>query len=230
MKKLVTLCLAIIFTTLLLACNRDYKVSFVINDGDILDQYIPKNGTINNFVPNREGCEFVCWLLDDEEFDANTPITDNIILHASFKLNDLNVTYYIGDEVYLNVITNIETLLKEPKQPEKEDYIFLSWETVDGNDFEFGKVVTSDLKLYANMVLDSEYKIKLKVSFNSTGAKQDIEDIYINRLDKISDLPEVSFEGHEFLGWYINDVKIDEDTIIKETKDFTLIAKWKEIE
>ena len=218
----------ILMLSLFIACDRNYKVTFNIYHDEQKIVYVNAGLPIDNFTPEREGLNFVCWLLDGEPYDINTPVNKNMVLDASWEFIEYTVTFVIDDEAREEIKTNIKTKLEPIDYPTKADYIFLGWCDLEGDDYHFEDYKLGDVTIYAKWVLDSEYKPTLKVSFNSTGAKIKYDDISVVRLSNINDLPTPTWESHEFLGWYLNDELVDEETIIKEINDFTLIAKWKD--
>ena len=226
MKKL-SLILIIFLTILCAACKRSYKVTFKINDENTEYQIIVKGDTITDFTPTYTGHSFICWTYEDEEFDVNTKINDNITLYAKWVKNDYTITFLSDGNIIKEETLEYGDLIKEPElEMEKDEYLFLGW-FKDGQEFLFNTKIEENIELSAKWVKDSEYKIDIKISFNSTGAKTEYEDIIVKRLDEIPSLPAPAYDGHEFLGWYLGDTKIEEGDILKEIKDFTLIAKWK---
>ena len=96
-KKIITIVLSIITILLLLCLLRCQRLSYTvtlnvdneefykfdnIQKGELLEE--PKN-------PEKEGYTFVGWFLDDEEFDFNDPIYENIELVAKWDINEYNV-------------------------------------------------------------------------------------------------------------------------------------------
>lgn len=224
MKKGLIL-LFVVLSLLLIGCKRTYKVTFKLYDDVKESQIVEAKGCIKEYRPTRDGYTFSCWLYDDEVFDEKTPITKNLTLTAEWILNDYVVKFYDGDELIKSV--NVEYGNKVKGEIlEKEDYIFIGW-TLNDKLFDFNSPILDNTNLYTRWIKDSEYKIDIKISFNSTGAKTEYEDIIVKRLDPLPTLPEPTYEGHEFLGWYYGDMKMEEGDILKETEDFCLIAKWK---
>jgi len=226
MKKILGLLFLVLALLCVSGCSRTYKVTFEIYSGQEESQIITKGETIQNFTPKLEGHTFIAWLYNDEEFDPSTPIEDNITLQAYWSLNEYDIRFMSDGEVYQAFKLAYGSILKAPDAPKKEDYLFLGWLKA-GSEAEFPTTVTANLDYSAKWVKDSEYKPQLKVSFNSTGAKTEYDDIIIHRLDEMPELPSPSFSGHEFLGWYLDDEEIKEGDIIYAMEDFTLIAKWK---
>ena len=63
--------------------------------------------------------------------------------------------FFEGDEYPIFGVKVIENMtVSEPAQPEQEDKIFIGWFTENGDKYDFGAPVTTDLKLYARFVSD----------------------------------------------------------------------------
>ncbi len=231
MKKILIILIIIITFTLVCGCSRTYKVTFDIYSGISESQIVKKGDKIKDFKPYLEGHTFVSWLYNDEVFDVNTPIENNITLQAYWSLNEYNVEFISDNEIYFQEKLAYGDIIKEVEKPIKEDYLFFGW-LQGGSIVTFPQYVTGDISFVARWQKDSEYTPELKISFNSTGAKIEYDDIKIHRLDEMPTLPSPTYEKHQFLGWYIDgsDEEIKTGDIIKELEDFTLIAKWEKIE
>lgn len=225
MKKILVLVL-VLFSIFLFGCKRNFKVTFEVFDDNTEYQIVAKGDTIKPFSPTMEGYTFITWVYDDEVFDVNTKISKNITLQAKWVKNDYTITFLCDGEVFLEEKIEYESILKAPEEdPVKEDYLFLGW-FYSGSMYSFDKPVKGNMTLNAVLIKDSEYTPNIKISFNSTGAKVTLDDITVKRLSALPALPTVTYENHTFLGWFLGDEKMEEGDILKETSDFTLIAKW----
>lgn len=225
-KSLVLLVFGFLF---LFACSTKYKVTFDIDENAKDFQIVLKGECIDDFVPEKEGYDFLGWYYDDKPFDVNEGIYKNMTLSAKWSPIEVIIRFYVDEENEIVKKYNYGDLIKSFDNPVKEDYIFLGW-FIGEEKFEFNSIAKEDLLIEAKMVLDSEYKPTLKMSFNSTGAHIDIDDVSVTRLDEFKDLPVISRENYVFLGWYLDDCLVEEGDIIEEINDFTLIAKWESIE
>ena len=225
-KSLVLLVFGFLF---LFACSTKYKVTFDIDENAKEFQIVLKGECIDDFVPEKEGYDFLGWYYDDKPFDVNEGIYKNMTLSAKWSPIEVIIRFYVDEENEIVKKYNYGDLIKSFDNPVKEDYIFLGW-FIGEEQFEFNSLAKEDLLIEAKMVLDSEYKPTLKMSFNSTGAHIDIDDVSVTRLDEFKDLPVISRENYVFLGWYLDDCLVEEGDIIEEINDFTLIAKWESIE
>ena len=115
--------------------------------------------------------------------------------------------------------------VEKPKDPEKEGYTFLNW-TYQGEVWSFiGYGVTSDMTLVANWQINS-YKLVLDNSNPLSGSVSGAGTYNYDTEVTINATPN---DGHEFDGWYENDVLVFENpkNTFKLKGDRTLTAKWK---
>ena len=228
MKNKLSLCLFILFLiTFISACQAQYKVTINIDEERSTSEIVKKGECITIEDPTKEGYDFLGWYYDDAPFDKASPIEKNMTISAKWSPKDCKVIFYIDEENQVEVNYVYDNLVKEIEKPYKEDYIFLGWYK-DDEKYDFKSLLKTDIVLKAKFVKDSEYTPELTISFNSTGAKVEIDDVKLNRLDQFDSLPNVTREGYKFLGWYLNDELVENGDIIKEIENFTLIAKWEE--
>src|SRR5690606_1322201 len=100
--------------------------------------------------PEREGFVFLGWFLNDEEFDFETPITENIILVAKWQDNSTvrSVVFMVDGEEYETVIIEEGSKVVEPAEPTKTGYIFVGW-FLGENKFDFDTEIIENLELVA---------------------------------------------------------------------------------
>ena len=219
--------LLIALALFLTSCAMKFRVSF--DDGDkISHQDVNEGEKAVYFEPVKEGYIFLGWLTDDDElFDFETSITKNINLHASYQMMEWTVTFVIdADDASKNIVEKVNTnyYVKKPDDPVKEDYLFLGW-VYNGNAFDFYTKITSDMTITASFVKDSEYTPKLNVKLNSVDGGS-FDNISVRRLDKIGELPTPSKEGYKFIGWYVGEELVDENYVVRQIEDFTLVARY----
>ena len=225
MKKIILISLLIIFIVILTSCSMIYRVTFYDMDEESLFQDVKKGEKIKEYIPTKEGYTFIGWYTaDDELFDINTPIDRNINLYAYYNINEWKVNFVISENEINEVSVKHGFTVSRPTNPTKEEYIFLGW-LYDNVLFDFDTKITKDITLNAYFEKDSDYKIKINISFNSVNGG-DFSSVSVRRWDKIGPLPVCEKEGYDFIGWYLNDTLIDENYIVTEIEDFTLIARY----
>lgn len=80
---------------------KKYTVSFDSNGGTEVVEQIIEEGTlaVEPKEPTKENYEFICWTLNDEKFDFNTKITNNITLLAKWEQIGTHTHIYTEDVV-----------------------------------------------------------------------------------------------------------------------------------
>ena len=98
---------------------------------------IPRNNTISvPSLPFKPGYKFLKWVLGEEEFSFDTPITENITLTAVWeKIEYVTITFDTdgGTEIEPLELEKYSKLIAV-ETPLKEGYTFVNWEL---NDEEF---------------------------------------------------------------------------------------------
>ena len=110
----------------------------------------------------------------------------------------------------------------KPENPTKDNFTFVEW-TLDGVAYDFNQTVKSNIKLYAKWL---EVEESVTIKFDTDGALE-IPDIVIKKGETITIPEDPQKDNYRFVGWYLNDNKVDETTTFEE--DVTLIAHWEEI-
>ena len=132
--------------------------------------------------------------------------------------------------VYFETGTNETLLVKyvsagdkivEPKEPTMDGYIFKEWQ-LKGKKYDFNSEVERDLVLTAKWIKEEYISVNY---FDEDGSI--IESTEILKGDKISKMPIVSKEGYNFIGWYFDDEKYNNQELYDDT---VLVAKYEKIE
>lgn len=115
---------------------------------------IPKNETLS--IPNtpfKPGYKFLKWMLKNEEFSFDTPITKNIELTAIWeKIEYVTVEFDTDGGTDLdNIQIEKYSKLSNVEIPEKEGYTFTGW-ILDGETFNLDTIIEK------NIVLKATYK------------------------------------------------------------------------
>lgn len=193
------------------------NVTFDLGFDEKVTKEYEKGTNVLLFTPERKGFTFLGWTLDDEIIEEFTPYTD-VTLKALWQKNIYHLRYYDSDvllkDVEINYLDEIKDFI-----PQKEGYHFIGW--------------YSDNVLFTNKVYDYTSDQTLNAKFEPNKYKltligNDIEVIDVSYLEKIS-LPLLNKEGYVFLGWYLDDKKID-DFVYNYTFDITINAKFEKEE
>ena len=224
MNKKITLFIFVILMLTLTSCSKKtFTVGFDTFGGtQINDQQVKKDEkALRPNDPIKEGHTFLGWYLDDEEFNFDTKIDKHLILQAKWKTNEYKVTFIKNnEEVLLNENVKYGNKVNEPDPIIIDNYTFLGWYLNDEL-YDFNKEVTSDITLVGKWE-----KTTYTVSF-ITNSDSSIDSQLVKENGVVTK-PEIEYEGHTFLGWYLNDELYDFNKEV--TSDITLVAKWKTIQ
>jgi len=141
---------------------------------------------------------------------------------SHFYYNDkLEVSFETGtEEKILTKYVSKNSKVTEPFTPSKEGYVFVEWQ-LNGEKYNF------DEKVQKNIVLSAKWAKEEYIIINFDTDSEDIIDSKkILKGNIINDLPIPNKEGYEFLGWYLNEQKYNNEEL---NSDITLVAKYEEI-
>lgn len=186
--------------------------------------------------------EFECWMVDGKPFDLNTPINEDIVLEAKYKMiknseEKVNVKFKLNNgtnpnEKYENISLIKGTSLKRPEDPILTDeegnvYDFEYW-MVDGKRFWFNTLIEHDIVLEAKF--KETPKKYVEINFDLSGGGHDEYNFDTTTLSDGEMLvrPEVDpvlDDEHVFDCWMLGDEPYDFTRPVK--KDLVLKAKYK---
>lgn len=201
-----------------------YNVTYYNEANEVIETLtIKENEKISNILSlTKDGYVFNGWLFNNELFDFDTLVTQDINLYPSFE-KLLTVTYYDN----FNNVCNIEeyisgsTILIDTLYLE-EGYQFIGWLLDNNNVYNKEIVVTEDIVL--NVILKKIHT----VYFYDNNADL-ITSVEVLENDKLANIPTYELEGYNFIGWsYDRETVFDLDTPISET--FDLYPLLEEIE
>lgn len=175
--------------------ENNEKFTVIVKDGDeIINTYEVDSGSkLDELAPlNKDGYVFLYYALNNEEFDFNTVINNNITLEAVWReTKTFIVSFYDGDKLLkeINVLEN-NTIVSFV--PEKDGLVFDGW-LLDGKNFDESSLISADLILYA------KWKIKPYIIEFYDGDKL-IQTIELTPGETIEE-PIYERNGFWFLGW-----------------------------
>ena len=170
--------------------------------------------------------DFLGWYLDDNKYDFNEVVHNNIVLKAKYEEAIMcKVTYNTGGGTEISpVMVKINKTLVEPTAPVKDNYIFKGWLLKDElYDFNTPVVENIILKALWEEVPDDEKKYT--VTFNCDGGSA-ISPIKVKANELATRPADPTKEGYTFTGWYLNKKPFVWTTPI--TSSIELKAGWNE--
>lgn len=230
---------------------KTFVVKFETDGGTtISNQIVEKGNKVEKpSDPVKDGFTFNGWMLNDEIYDFEKIVEENIILKAKWEEiketnnntpNNNNNSNNNDDNTPAPPIKNKYTVtfnsnggssvasqtveeggkVTQPGIPTRSGHTFAGW-TLNGSAYNFNTAVTGNITLVAKWT--ENVKNKYIVTFNSNGgssvASQTVEEG--NKASKPSDPTRT---GYTFGGWTLNGSNYDFNSVV--TGNITLVAKW----
>lgn len=215
-----------------------YSINYEL-DGGTNSPYNPLTYDITNidfmfFEPIKVGFTFLGWSINQFfpifiEKIEDLESLDNIYLYANWEINIYNISYFPED--IINNISNPATYTVLDnitlEDPSKDGYSFLGWylEANFQNQIYIISNLTGDLELFAKLVSLDSYII----TFDNDGGTTFQEPIYLSNGELIPSLFDSYKEGYYFLGWYYEEIEIEEGVIFDFEDNIILKAHYLEI-
>jgi len=175
--------------------------------------------------PVKDGYRFIGWTLNNNSFDFDNPIMNDIKLVAQWeKIVIVTVKFDTkgGSDVSSVTLEKGEKVTR-PKDPTRSGYTFTGW-TLNGKAYDFNSKVTGDITLVATW--KETVKENYTVSFNTDGGN-DITSQTVLEGEKATKPTDPVKEGYKFNGWTLNGKTYDFNS--KVTKNITLVATWEQL-
>lgn len=177
--------------------------------------------------PSRDNFDFGGWLLNNEPFDFNTPITEDITLYAKWNqkagFEYVTVTFNSngGSEIHPIDVVKGSTIALESYVPTRSGYDFIGWKLN-------GETVTENTPINEDVTLVAEWKEATRtVTFNTNGGST-ISPVTVKK-DSTINLDDYlpTRNNYEFVAWFLDsnfEQQVNGEYIV--TTDITLYAKW----
>ena len=182
-----------------------------------------QNASFN--VEVKEGYTFDHFEINNEPITNNLTITKDTKVKAITKINTYTISYELngGTANHLKDTYTVQDEYQLPI-PKKKGYTFIGWndgtQTNPSKDIKLSKGTTGN-KTYTAYYKASTYQI----SFNTDGGNE-IKDKTVTYESTYGKLETPTKQGYTFVGWYLKDTPITEETQVDITSDTTLKAKW----
>lgn len=182
-----------------------------------------QNASFN--VEVKEGYTFDHFEINNEPITNNLTITKDTKVKAITKINTYTISYELngGTANHLKDTYTVQDEYQLPI-PKKNGYTFIGWndgtQTNPLKDMKLSKGTTGN-KTYTAYYKASTYQI----SFNTDGGNE-IKDKTVTYESTYGKLETPTKQGYTFVGWYLKDTPITEETQVDITSDTTLKAKW----
>ncbi len=196
-----------------------YTVSYVDQDGRTIatSEKYEEGDYVSFFIPPRTGADAVSVdtdpVIEDFDYDLElmtgaftmpaSDVTVTVTYEAFVPPETVDVTFYVGEEVYASQTVAVGECAVEPEDdPVLEGATFIGWYTVEGELFDFETPVTEDLDLYAEF---KPFVAPVSVTFMDGETVIDI--VFVEIGGFVEEVPEAPVkEGNNFVGWCVNDI------------------------
>ncbi len=230
--------------------EKSFTVTFDSDGGSSVSKQSVKEGgkATKPADPTKSGFIFNEWQLDGKTYNFDNVIDKDITLKATWKNDGTKKTHkvtFITDRVCLNcspvyssgAITNCigggcsdvvyktidvvdGTKVTKPTNPTKKGYTFKEWQ-LNGKTYDFNSAVTSDLKLIAYWINNTN--VNYTVKFDSDGGTA-VSSQTIKSGEKVKEPANPTKNGYTFKEWQLNGTKYNFNNAV--ISDITLKAVW----
>ena len=197
-----------------------YTVTF--NDEDrITTKEVNYNNKVEPVInQGKTGYTFKYWSKEKggEEYNFNTPVTENITLYAVYKINTYTVTYINEGSEYHKEELTYGSKHEKIEDPFKTGYTFIGWYNENEEKVEYPITVTK------NIILHSKYEInKYTVTFND---EDRITTKEVNYNAKVEPVTNQGKTGYTFKYWSIEKGGEEYNFNTEITENITLYAVY----
>lgn len=214
-----------------------YDISYQLNGG-FINKILPTTYNIESeniaiVNPLKKGYTFIGWSINNSKnYKINYVLSKgnygNKNLSAKYKPNKYEIIFDVngGNTILENKEVYFDSEYGELPEPRKEGYTFIGWVNENGEEVNENTkyIEDNDIKLTATWKAN-----QYTVSFNTDGGSVLPENKNVTYDSAYGELPEPLKEGYNFKGWYLNEQKVNEKTIVKSSANHELIARWKKI-
>lgn len=206
--------------------KRSYTVTFDANGGvcDVESLVAEKNSTIELPAVSRVGYDFVGWFFNDEEWLADTKVTQTTTLVAKWKAKEFDITFIVEGVEYVQkcAYDSIPIFNGTPfKTPTTTiEYVFTGWDPA--------LEIVSGEATYTAKFRAQERKYKILATTNYPGAGTITGTGGFSYLTSTT-VTVTANTGYTFIGWFHNDILYSSQTTINFEnidEDITLVAKF----
>ena len=183
--------------------STEFTVTFNTDGGSAIEAVkVKENKTVKQPTqPTKEGFLFNEWTLNGEVYDFNTPVTSDITLKATWRVNDNTVMVRFdsnGGSAVNSQKVATGGVAKKPNNPTKSCATFVEWQ-LDGVAYDFSKAVNSEITLKAKWT----DKQKVTLSFDTNGGGN-VSSKQVCPGEAVGNLPTPTKSGYVFSRWTLN--------------------------
>ena len=207
--------------------SNQFTITFDTDGGSKIDAVkVKENRTVSiPTQPTKNGYLFNEWTLNGKVYDFSTPVTSDITLKATWRIDDNTVMVRFdsaGGSAVSSQKVPIGGNAKKPGNPSKSCANFVEWQ-LDGKAYDFTTTVTSDITLKATWT----DKKKVTLSFNSNGGSS-VASKQVCPGEAVGSLPSPTKSGFYFSKWTLNGNTFNSNSRINGNA--TVVAVWKTLD
>ena len=198
------------------------KYTITFNDEDrITTKEVNYNNKVEPVInQGKTGYTFKYWSKEKggEEYNFNTPVTENMTLYAVYEINKYTVTYINEESEYHKEELTYGSKHEKIEDPFKTGYTFIGWYNENEEKVEYPITVTK------NITLHSKYEInKYTVTFNDEDRITTKEVNYNNKVEPVINQGKT---GYTFKYWSIEKGGEEYNFNTLVTENITLYAVY----
>ncbi len=186
---------------------KQYNITFDINylEGTNPETLLVEHGSYIEDLPevNREGYDFLGWYHENELYNLNQPVIENIVLEAKWQIKTFEVVFKDDNGATLDTQTiDYNNAADAPVAPVKAGYTFTGW------DIDFSQV-KEDLTVIAIYTINT-YSVTFK-DFDDTTLKTETVEHGQNATAPANPNNK---NGYHFVGWDNNFTNITNNVVV----------------
>ena len=172
------------------------------------------------------GYDFGGWYTDVALTNPYTPgpITGDMTLYAKMTPCSYTITFDSKSGSTVEPITqDYETVVTAPAAPTRKGYTFAGWYADEElrEAYSFGTMPAQDITLYAKWDANT-----YTVTFDAREGTVSPENQTVTFGQPYSALPTPTRAGYDFVGWYLENTLITENSVVTAAENHTLTAAW----
>ncbi len=206
--------------------EEKHKITYVSDGVTVATKELAPSSIIGSFPSvSKTGFELIGWFDSETHQVSETTLVSELqsyTIVAHWREAKQTITYVSDGETVLTKQLYPEDLLGAFPSVSKTGFELIGWFSNDTQVYETTKV--SDLP---SKTITAHWKdLKRTITFISEGETIETRQLYPE--DPLGKLPEVTWEGHEFLGWFSEDMQVSSTTSVSELPSDTINAHWRE--
>ena len=203
-----------------------YQPQTLTADGVEVGTFYPGESINLPAAEPKTGYTFDGWYSGEQQYQTGDAMPVGALsLTSKWRANVYTITFDSkgGSEV-AEQTAQYGTLLTEPTEaPVREGYTFAGWyaDTACTEKYDFSVPVTGDLTLYAKWDANT-----YTVTFDAGEGTVTPKNQTVTFDQPYSDLPTPTRAGYDFVGWYLEDTLITENSVVTAAENHALTAAW----